>query len=80
MNKYRLISELPDGIKQLAELRRDEYQDYLTQNNIKLPPNYDGDTLISAFSFSSTPEKYEFWRLVNDGRFEEVMTLKTVEG
>ena len=73
------ISELPEGLRQLAELRRSEYQDYLTDNGINLPTFYDPEILISAFSFQSTPEKYEFWRLVNLRNYEKVLTLKVKE-
>ncbi len=73
------ISELPNGLRALATLRANEYQDYLTANNIKLNKDYDADILDSAFSWNSTPEKYGFWNLVNQRMYEEVIALKTSE-
>lgn len=73
------ISELPNGLRALATLRANEYQDYLTANNIKLNKDYDADILDSAFSWNSTPEKYGFWNLVNQRKYEQVIYLKTSE-
>lgn len=69
------ISELPNGLRALATLRANEYQDYLTSNGIRLNKEYDADILDSAFSWNSTPEKYGFWNLVNQRQYEKVITL-----
>ena len=73
------ISELPNGLRALATLRANEYQDYLTRNGIRLNKDYDADILDSAFSWASTPEKYGFWNLVNQRKYEQVIYLKTSE-
>ncbi len=69
------ISELPNGLRALATLRANEYQDYLTANNVRLSADYNPDYLDSAFSWNSTPEKYGFWNLVNQRQYEKVITL-----
>lgn len=60
------ISELPKGLKELAELRRKEYcdrvQEYLNPENL--------DELSSAFHWKSTIEGLDFWGEVDKGNFD----------
>ncbi len=73
------ISELPNGLRALATMRANEYQDYLTENNVRLSADYNPDYLDTAFSWNGTPEKYGFWNLVNQKQYEKVIALKTSE-
>lgn len=73
------ISELPEELRLLAEERTIQYIDKLTNKNIKLPPNYDSDILAIAFEWKKTPEKFSFWDLVDQKKYEEVMVLKQKE-
>lgn len=65
MNPTR-ISELPDDLRILAEIRREQCP--LSDKN--------EDILPKAFLYSQTPERRPFWKLVEDGRFEDIYRLK----
>lgn len=56
-----LISELPENIKELAILRRNEYA---KRNNI----NEEIDNLLHAFTWINTPEGQNFWHDIYRGR------------
>ena len=63
------ISELPEELRQLAELRRSE-----------MPiGKKDEDILAKAFLYSQTPEKRAFWVEVENRNYENVLTLKFKE-
>jgi len=64
-----LISELPDGLRHLAELRRSEMPILLK----------DEDILSRAFLFCETEEGYSFWNEVNLRNYEKVIALKVKE-
>lgn len=61
----RLIRKLPEDIRVLAEKRAKEYQKKGYRN--------DPTTLGSAFSWSETPEGWDYWANVN-------RTGTTIEG
>lgn len=63
------ISELPKGLRQLAELRRAEYLGELL-----------GDVrfIRAAFKWSRTPEGPEFWQAISAGRFERYYGCRVV--
>ena len=56
------ISDLPPGLKELAELRMSQFPRLITIR--KLPQ---GD--VRRFHWSDTPEGYVFWREVNEENF-----------
>lgn len=60
------ISELPKGLKELAELRRKEYCDRV--GNYQIPENLDG--LSSAFHWDNTPEGVKFWNKIDNSEFD----------
>lgn len=60
------ISELPKGLKELAELRRKEFCDRVW--NYQIPENL--DELSSAFHWKSTIEGLDFWDEVDKGNFD----------
>lgn len=63
------ISELPEGLRQLAQLRRSE-----------MPiGKKDEDILAKAFLYSQTPEKRPFWLEVENRNYEKVIALKVNE-
>ena len=63
------ISELPEGLRQLAELRRSEMPILLK----------DEDILSRAFLFCETEEGHSFWNEVNLRNYEKVIALKVNE-
>lgn len=63
------ISELPEGLRQLAELRRSEMP--IGEKN--------EDVLAKAFLYSQTPEKRPFWVEVENRNYEKVLALKVNE-
>ena len=63
------ISELPEGLRQLAELRRSEMP-IVDKNE---------DILAKAFLYSLTPEKRPFWVEVENRNYEKVIALKVDE-
>lgn len=63
------ISELPEGLRQLAELRRSEMP--IGEKN--------EDVLAKAFLYSQTPEKRAFWVEVENRNYEKVIALKVDE-
>ena len=63
------ISELPEGLRQLAELRRSEMP--IGDKN--------EDILAKAFLYSQTPEKRPFWLEVENRNYEKVIALKVDE-
>lgn len=62
-----LISDLPPGLKELAELRRKQYVLTLDQ-----------DVLLAAFPWSHTPEKTGFWAEISAGNFKVYYGCKVV--
>lgn len=60
------ISDLPKGLKELAELRRKEYcnnvDGYVVAENL--------NELSSAFHWDVTIEGVNFWNKVNNGNFD----------
>lgn len=60
------ISDLPKGLKELAELRRKEFCDRV--GNYQIPENL--DELSSAFHWDVTIEGLDFWNKVNDGKLD----------
>lgn len=60
------ISELPKGLKELAELRRKEYNDRL--GTYQILENL--DELSAAFHWKSTVEGLNFWDEVDKGNFD----------
>ena len=63
------ISELPEGLRQLAELRRSEMP--IGEKN--------EDILAKAFLYSLTHEKRPFWVEVENRNYEKVIALKIDE-
>ena len=63
------ISELPEGLRQLAELRRSETP--IGEKN--------EDVLTKAFLYSLTPEKRPFWVEVEKRNYDKVIALKIDE-
>jgi hypothetical protein len=63
------ISELPEGLRQLAQLRRSETP--IGEKN--------EDVLAKAFLYSQTPEKRPFWVEVEKRNYEKILTLKVKE-
>ena len=63
------ISELPEGLRHLAELRRSEMP--IGEKN--------EDVLVKAFLYSQTPEKRPFWVEVENRNYEKVLALKVNE-
>ena len=53
-----LISQLPEGIRKIAEERREDAH-----------PGHDEDDLKGAFLWSVTPEGFEIWFEANRGNF-----------
>ena len=68
MNPTR-ISELPDDLRILAEIRREQCP--LSDKN--------EDILPKAFLYSQTPEKRAFWVEVENRNYEKVIALKVDE-
>lgn len=62
-----LISELPDGLKELAEKRRNE-------DSLNKDKTYDG--LGGAFNWSETSEGLSFWHEIFLGNFQPFIELK----
>lgn len=58
------ISDLPAGLKELAEKRRQEYLS-------KCKQNISSDRIFSAFVWIDTKEGYNFWDNIGSGNFEE---------
>lgn len=52
------ISELPNGLRHLAEKRREEDAS-----------DIDNDVLEEAFGFALTPEGYHYWFEIEEGNF-----------
>jgi hypothetical protein len=63
------ISELPEGLRQLAERRRSETP--IGEKN--------EDVLAKAFLYSQTPENRPFWVEVENRNYEKILTLKVKE-
>jgi len=64
------ISELPPGLKELAEQRRIE--------NTNDWFDIDCDDLADAFSWSETPEEEDFWNEIDTGNFTPFYNCKVV--
>lgn len=74
----KLISGLPDELRVLAEIRRQQFADSFRKhvsedyyNNLR-----NEDILSRAFQWHRTPEKQPFWYDVNEGYYENVLVLK----
>lgn len=65
------ISDLPPGLKELAELRMSQFPRLITIR--KLPQ---GDVI--GFLWPDTPEGYAFWREVNERNFDVYYGCKVV--
>lgn len=63
-----LISELPRGLKELAELRRSECTSKAHY--------HDSDHLDLAFLWTGTKEDYYFWCRINEGNFTSFYNCK----
>lgn len=66
------ISDLPEGLRQLAEKRREEY---LARSETRV---FQKD-LFNGFTWSETKEGYNFWNTISRGYFEEWFEIQRKE-
>ena len=65
------ISDLPPGLKELAELRRAEHAKRCKVKEVRTE-------LRKAFSWGHSPERWKFWLEVNDENFSVYYNCKVV--
>jgi hypothetical protein len=52
------ISDLPEGLRQLAEKRREEYPE------VSVYPGTEPDHMYNQFIYDDTPEGFDFWNQI----------------
>lgn len=65
------ISELPRGLKELAELRLQQYPD--------LDPFFKDSLHVTSIRWEDTPEGEEFWDNVEEKNFTQYYNCKVVK-